>query len=63
MNGKNQVRFNGEEYSVSGLAKKILTEKFGWTENLHVNGWIYFTKDGTSLNDLRTEAENPEDEA
>jgi len=60
-NNKNGVRFDGEEYTVSGLAKKILIEKFGWSENLHVNGWMYFTRDGKSLSDLRERAETGED--
>lgn len=56
-NDKNLLEYQGEEYSVSKLACKILIENFGWTENLHVNGWQYFTKDGTTLSDLRDKIE------
>lgn len=52
-NSKNRVKFNNEEYSVTALARKILIENYGWSDNLHVNGWRFFTKDGTTLSDLR----------
>lgn len=45
LNKKNQVEFDGIQYSVTGLARKILFERFDWAENLHVNGWRFFTKD------------------
>ncbi len=35
---------------------------YGWSENLHVNGWRYFTKDGMSLSDLRDSIENTEED-
>ena len=54
VNDKNQIEYNGIKYSVTALASKILVEKYGWNENIHVNGWRYFTKDGTTLYDLRT---------
>lgn len=59
---KNQVEYNGESYSVTGLAIKILSEKYGWADNLHVNGWKYFTKDGITLSDMRSNIENEEAE-
>lgn len=62
LNRKNQVEFDGVQYSVTGLARKILFERFDWTENLHVNGWRFFTKDGVSLSDLRDTIENQDDE-
>lgn len=62
IDGKNQVEYDGEKYSVSGLAGKLLIEKCGWAENLHVNGWLYFTKNGISLSDLRNLSENADDE-
>ena len=43
LNNKNQIEFDGVQYSVTGLARKILFERFGWSENLHVNGWRFFT--------------------
>ena len=57
---KNRVEFNGETYSVTALAIKILVEKYGWAENSHVNGWRYFTKDGLALSDLRDRIESTE---
>lgn len=58
LNKKNQVEFDGIQYSVTGLARKILFERFDWAENLHVNGWRFFTKYGISLSDLRDNIEN-----
>lgn len=55
---KNQVEFDGERYSVTGLAKKILIEQYGWSDNIHVNGWRYFTKDGVTLRNLRDDLES-----
>ena len=58
INDKNQVEYEGESYSVTKLACKLLIERHGWSENLHVNGWMYFTKDGISLSDLRDSIES-----
>lgn len=62
MNDKNQIEYEGASYSVTALACKLLIERYGWAENLHVNGWMYFTKDGISLSDLRNSIENDEEE-
>ena len=62
LNKKNQIEFDGIQYSVTGLARKILFERFDWAENLHVNGWRFFTKDGISLSDLRDTIENQDEE-
>lgn len=59
---KNQVQFEGASYSVTGLACKILIEQYGWAENLHINGWRYFTKDGMTLSDRREKIEALETE-
>lgn len=59
---KNQVEFEGERYSVTGLAGKLLTERYGWSDNVHVNGWRYFTKDGVTLSDLRDNIESADSE-
>ena len=61
---RNQVEFEGGKYSVTGLARKILTERHGWSDHIHVNGWRYFTKDGVILSDLRDDIESadPEEE-
>lgn len=61
LNDKNQVEYEGESYSVTKLACKLLIERYGWSENLHVNGWMYFTKDGISLSDLRDSIESLEE--
>lgn len=61
MDDKNQIEYESENYAVTALARKLLIEKYGWAENLHVNGWKYFTKDGVSLSDLRDSIENSEE--
>lgn len=61
INDKNQVEYEGASYSVTKLACKLLIERHGWAENLHVNGWMYFTKDGISLSDLRDSIESVEE--
>lgn len=61
-NAANKVKYGDEVYSVTGLAQKILIEKYGWSENLHVNGWRYFTKNGLTLSDLRDRIENEEND-
>lgn len=60
---KNQVEYNGKIYSITRLAINILIDKYGWSENLHANGWRFFTKDGITLSDLRDRIENTEDES
>ena len=50
---KNTLLYEGEKYSVSALAKKLLREKRGWNESSAVNGWLFFTYDGDVLTDLR----------
>ena len=62
LNNKNRIEYEGNDYSVTALAIKILIEKYGWSENLRVNGWRFFTKDGITLSDLRNEIENSENE-
>ena len=57
---KNRIEYGGASYSVTGLAGKILVEKYGWSDNLHVNGWRYFTKDGVTLSDMRSNIESAE---
>lgn len=57
LNSINKVKYLDEEYSVSGLAKKLLIENCGWSENSGANGWRYFTKDGVTLSELRTRIE------
>lgn len=61
MNDKNQIEYEGDKYSVTALACKLLIDRHGWAEGVHVNGWQYFTKDGISLSDLRDRLENAEE--
>lgn len=62
VDNKNHLEYEGEKYTVTRLAVKILIEKYGWTENLHVNGWRFFTKDGMTLSDLRDVIESQDEE-
>ena len=57
---KNFVEYQGEKYSVSALAHRLLVEKRGWLASSHVNGWRYFAKDGITLSELRERVENRE---
>ena len=57
---KNKLEFDNAIYSVTALAQKILFERYNWSENLHVNGWRFFTKEGISLSDLRDRIESEE---
>ena len=61
VNGKNKVKYLGEEFSVSGLARKLLIAHREWSAASKVNGWKYFTKDGITLSDLREIVEQPDD--
>ncbi len=62
VNEKNKIKYDDEIYSVTALAIKILIEKYGWSENLHVNGWKFFTQDGITLSDLREKMESNDEE-
>jgi len=55
---QNTVEYENKQYSVSGLAHKLLVDTRGWLETSQVNGWRFFTKDGIILSDLRTTIEN-----
>lgn len=57
---KNHVEYQGERYSVTALARKLLIEKRGWLENTHVNGFRYFVKNGVTLSELRERLERQE---
>ena len=61
-NHVNKVTYQGEVYSLSALAHKLLVECFRWSESAQVNGWRYFTKDNIPLSDLRDRLEADEDE-
>ena len=53
----NEVEYQGQKYSVTALAKKILIENYGWITTAHANGWKYFTINGITLSDLRNKIE------
>lgn len=59
---KNKLEYEGQTYSVTGLAQKILRENHGWAENASANGWKFFTRDGITLSDLRDRIESIEAE-
>ncbi|MCI8520843.1 MAG: GIY-YIG nuclease family protein [Clostridia bacterium] len=59
---KNKVEYCEEVYSVTALAKKMLIDKYDWSENAHVNGWRFFTKDGITLSDLREKIEQVDED-
>ena len=61
-NDRNKISYNGEQYSVSGLAHKLLVDNHGWNESTSVNGWCYFTKNGITLSDLRAVIESSSEE-
>lgn len=58
VNDKNKVCYNGKEYTVTALARKLLVETQGWSKNAHLNGWRYFVKDGITLSELRRQIES-----
>ena len=49
----NSVEYEGEKYSVTALARKLLVEKRDWKETSSANGWRFFAKNGVTLSDLR----------
>jgi len=53
------VEYEGENRSVTALARKLLTEKGSGKYN-NLNGWRYFVKDGVILSELRERLENSE---
>ncbi len=59
---RNKIEYESEVYSVTALAQKLLIERHGWSEDLHVNGWRYFTKNGLTLSDLRERIESEEND-
>ena len=62
MDDKNQVEYEGEQFSISALVIKLLIEKQGWNEKTHANGWAYFMYNGQPLTDMRYEIENAKDD-
>lgn len=56
----NKIVYEGEEYTLSGLAQKLLVEKCGWRENTSAAGPKMFTYEGNTLADLRNMQESRE---
>lgn len=54
---KNSLEYKNTIYSVTALARKLLSETRGWTSR-HPNGWKYFVIDNVTLSDLRMRIEN-----
>lgn len=52
MNHKKNWQKVEQNVQIIFLGYKILIEKYGWFENLHVNGWKFFTQDGITLSNL-----------
>jgi len=63
VDSKNTVEFEGVQYSVSALAKKLLVEKKNWSQLSQVNGWRYFMYHSKTLFELRDLIGDQEDEA
>jgi len=55
---KNTVMYEGESYSLSALASKLLTEKRGWPQDSSVAGPKYFSFENEVLSDRRFRMEN-----
>ncbi|GHU74139.1 hypothetical protein AGMMS49992_14760 [Clostridia bacterium] len=49
----NKVIYNGEQYSLSRLAGKLLVEKRNWSSDNFAQGPMYFLYDGKTLSELR----------
>lgn len=56
----NKIDFEGEEYTLTGLAQKLLAEKRGWGKAHSAAGPRYFTYQGNTLADLRNAQERGE---
>lgn len=56
----NKIAYDGNEYTLSGLAQKLLVEKRGWNDGASVAGPRYFIYQGNTLADLRNMQERGE---
>ena len=56
----NKICYEENEYSLTGLARKLLVEKKGWKEDVRVAGPNYFTFEGNTLTDIRRKYEDVE---
>ncbi|MPN14467.1 hypothetical protein SDC9_161794 [bioreactor metagenome] len=58
LDSKNKVTYEGTTYTLSSLASKVLTEKYGWSQNVSVAGPRYFNYENETLSDRRMRLEN-----
>lgn len=56
----NKIEYEGNEYTLSGLAQKLLVEKRSWKDGVTAQGPKYFTYQGNTLSDLRDLHDNEE---
>lgn len=54
---KNTLCYENERYTITSLARKLLTETRAWS-GYNVNGWRFFVKNGITLSDLRGRVES-----
>ncbi|GAA5819183.1 MAG: conserved hypothetical protein [Methanobrevibacter sp. CfCl-M3] len=54
----NSVEYEGEKTTLSGLARKLLHEKFGWGKNSTAQGPKFFTFNDETLHDRRMHIES-----
>ena len=62
LDANNKIEYEGNDYTLSGLARKLLIEKQGWRDDASVAGPRYFTYQGNTLADLRNMQEREEAE-
>jgi len=62
LDANNKIEYEGSDYTLSGLARKLLIEKQGWRDDASVAGPRYFTYQGNTLADLRNIQERGEAE-
>jgi len=60
LDANNKIEYEGSDYTLSGLARKLLIEKQGWRDDASVAGPRYFTYQGNTLADLRNIQEREE---
>ena len=60
LDANNKIEYECSDYTLSGLARKLLIEKQGWSDDASVAGPRYFTYQGNTLADLRNIQERGE---
>jgi len=56
-----KVEYEGITYSISRLARKLLVEKRGWKDGTQAQGPLYFTYQGSTLDELRNALEDDDE--